>query len=150
MTQFLWPKAFDRVSKAPTSLGPVDYFYTPLSAAEISDLVAFWVRHRQPFPFLDDSWDCDDKGLEFFYWSRVWAVRRGAGQWPPPAVGMAYVSVDGCYELFSNTISFRGNHVLNVILRDDGQWLFFEPQTSKLLPIEGPIYESVTVVKIVL
>lgn len=145
MKERLWPKA-----QLGMLLGPVDAVYTPLTQKEINELIAFWREKKQSFVYSQETWDCDDFALEFFYLSRVWCMKRTQGQSAPPAVGSAFVVLHGCYELFEKPVwPHRAGHVLNVILRDDGQWFFFEPMSGKMCPIEGPLYEdSIEVVKI--
>lgn len=133
-----------------TEHGPEDGVYYSLSQVQIDDLLRFYNDRRETFPYIVDAWDCDDMAREFLHLSRIWNVRRNPGIPFVPAVGAAYVLVDGPYDLVSSSPVVKAAHVINVILRDDGQWLFFEPQTGKLLAIEGPLlYEEVIkVVKI--
>lgn len=146
MTTLLWPEAEWGIKS-----GPMDALYTPLTQSEINELIAYWRANKQPFLYVDDVWDCDDFALDMFFLSRVWSMKRTQGQSPMPAVGMAFVKITGCYELMRERHFIPGTayHVINVILREDGQWFFFEPQSGKLMPIESHLYEgSVEAVKI--
>lgn len=144
MKLFVWPGAQDSLL-----LGPEDAVYYALSAAQIEDLVSFWRARREMFRYREEAWDCDDFAREFLHLSRIWSMRTLGGLPIAPAVGSAYILVDGNYELFPGAPMVTGAaHVINLILRDDGQWLFFEPQSGVLLPVEGPIYESVKVLKV--
>lgn len=130
--------------------GPEDGLYFALSQAQIDDLVRFHYDRREAFPYVVDAWDCDDMAREFLHLSRVWNIRRNGVLRCAPAVGAAYVRLQGPYDLVDGSPFARAYHVINVILRDDGQWFFFEPQSAKLLPIEGPVlYEqSIEVMKV--
>lgn len=145
MQHMLWPEA-----SMDQRLRSVDQYYTPLTQAEINELIAFWQARRLKTPYIEDVFDCDDFALEFFYLSHVWCVERARGHSFTPAVGQAFIKISGWYELMREPILVpRAYHVINVILRDDGQWFFFEPQGGKLMPIESHLYEgSVEVVKI--
>lgn len=124
--------------------GPEDLTYYALSQAQIDDLVRFYQDRREPIPYIPQAWDCDDMSREFMMISRAWNVRRnGSLIRCVPAVGEVIVKVEGQYDLFPGSPEVFGYHVINVILRDDGQWFFFESQTQKLWPIEGPLYEGV-------
>lgn len=147
MRALLWPGASHGLKD-----GPWDMAYRPLSQAEIDDLLVFWRARKEPFAYEPESWDCDNFALEFFYLSQAWNMRIPAFIRPlPPAVGVALVEVNGPYELFRRTTWAHFYHAINVVLRDDGQWLFFEPQNGKMMPIDGPVFEGVIeVVKIIL
>lgn len=136
MKVLLWPKATTKLKD-----GPWDGLYRPLSQAQIDYLVEFWKARKEPYHYEDDVWDCDNFALEFYYLTHVWNMRTDSFIIPPvPAVGIALIHVDGIYPLFNGNDHEVFNHAINVILRDDGQWLFFEPQNGKMLPIENMIY----------
>lgn len=147
VNELLWPEM-----EAEIHSGPFDAGYQALSSKQIQDLILFHKSTRQPFHYQSQSWDCDDFAWEFFYLARVWNMRPDPSDPPPPpAVGLCLIHVNGRYELFGEPIDEEFWHAINVILRDDGQWLFFEPQTGKTQPIEGPIYEgAIEVIKIVI
>lgn len=145
MSKLLWPDAESDVKN-----GPVDGAYYSLTKAEIEDLLSFVKARREMIPYIPDGFDCDDFALEFYYWSRVWSVRHTGAAPIAPAVGIAYVKLDGPYPLFSGEPFVSGvYHAINVILRNDGQWFFLEPQNGRWCPIDGSIYEgAIEVVKI--
>ena len=128
--------------------GPEDGNYYALTPAQIADMISFWRARREPFPYLSDAWDCDDKAREFHHLAHVWSIRLTGGAPIAPAVGSAYVRLNGDYPYFSVPVPAYGvYHVLNVFLRTDGQWFFFEPQTGNSGPIEGPLYEGIIEIK---
>ena len=140
MQQLLWPEASNALKD-----GPWDGAYRPLSQAEIDDLIAFWNARKERNEYETDSWDCDNFALEFYYLSTVWNMRVPTFfPPPPPAVGIALITVDGWYPLTSNPRWVDMAHAINVILRDDGQWFFFEPQNGKLEKIESMMYSGDT------
>lgn len=147
MRELLWPEATHKLKD-----GPWDGVYRQLSQAEIDDLISFWHARKEPFPYTEEAWDCDNFALEFFYLAQAWNMRIPAYfHPPPPVVGIALIHVDGFYELFSQTAWAKFSHAINVIQRDDGQWLFFEPQNGRMIPIESPILGGdIEVVKIIL
>lgn len=148
MSRRLWPEAPDNTE---IKNGPLDAYYFTPSQAEIDELLAFIKARKEFFPYIPEAWDCDNFAIEAYYLAQVWAVRHTAGQWGPPTVGIAYVKLDGPYPLWDGEPDARGYHAINVILRDDGQWFFFEPQNGRLCPIEGSIYEgAIEVVRILL
>lgn len=127
--------------------GPVDSEYFSLTQAQIDDLFSFVKARREMTPYIAEAWDCDDFALEFHYLARVWAVRQMQGAQIAPTVGMAYVALDGPYPLVKNEPFISGvYHAINVILRNDGQWFFVEPQNGSLVPVEGSIYEGAIIV----
>lgn len=130
--------------------GPEDDLYFSLSQGQIDDLLRFYTDRRELLSYVEEAWDCDDMAREFLHLSRVWNRRRFGGIPRVPAVGSAYVRLQGPYDLFPHSPVAFGYHVVNVILRDDGQWLFFEPQTGRVLAIEGPVRyeESIEVLKL--
>jgi len=122
--------------------GPEDAVYGALDPGDLPALFAYWKAHRESLSFLAEAWDCDDFAREFLLLSRAW----GAHEWAIPAavmVGAAYVHLNGDYPLFPGSTDVRANHVLNVLRCSDGNWYFFEPQTSLMIPIEAPLYEGV-------
>lgn len=147
MRTLLWPEASTRLKD-----GPLDSAYRPLSQAQIDSLIAFWKARRELFPYESQSWDCDNFALEFYYLSQVWNMRTESFFVPPPpVVGIALIHVNGMYELFHEPVWDEFYHAINVIQRDDGQWLFFEPQNGMMMPIESAILGGdIEVVKIIL
>lgn len=145
MGNFLWPKA-----DGSLTLGPVDGTYYAPTKAEIEDLLRFVAARRELLPYIPEAWDCDNFATEFYYWSQVWSVRHTHAAPIAVAVGVAYVKLDGPYQLFRGEPYVQGvYHAINVILRNDGQWFFVEPQNGNIVPIEGSIYEgAIEVVKI--
>lgn len=147
MKCLLWSEAEEDIKS-----GPVDYAYFSLTKDQIEDLFSFVKARREHIPYIAEAWDCDDFALEFHYLARLWAVRSTRGVQIAPAVGMAFVKLDGPYPFFEGEPYVMGvYHVINVILRNDGQWFFVEPQNGRILPIEGSIYEgAIEVIKIVI
>jgi hypothetical protein len=132
--------------------GPEDSIYIAPTAEDIQSLLKFYRWRREGMEYLPEGWDCDNFSREFKHWSDVWGVRYYSHTHAAVAVGMAYVKVDGYIEdIFPRSQGswVSGYHVLNVILRADGQFLFFEPQTGALVPVESMLYEgSLEVLKI--
>lgn len=151
MNVLLWPDAEDNLKD-----GPVDNVYFAPTAAQIQDLLTFVKARQEAIPYFPDLWDCDEFALEFHYLARVWAVRyinshEEGLPLAPPAVGIAYVKLNGPYPMFRGEPYVRAYHAINVILRNDGKWFFIEPQNGKIVPIESSIYEgAIEVVKILI
>jgi len=147
MSSLLWPEANEELKD-----GPWDGIYRQLSPESIDSLIAFWKARKEPFPYESEAWDCDNFALEFFYLAQCWNMRTESYMLPPPpVVGIALIHVDGYYDLFSHSFTGDFYHAINVIQRDDGQWLFFEPQNGRMMPIDGSIYEgAIEVVRIIL
>lgn len=127
---------------APATIrdGPEDALYVAPTENHLRDIVHFWRKNRSTTRYTSEAWDCDDAAREFLYWARRWGAERGF----PGAilVAKAYVRLDGIYELFPSNPWARGYHVLNLVRRADGAWLFFEPQSGVFVPVAGPIYEG--------
>lgn len=133
MKEMLWPEASDDIKD-----GTWDSVYRPLTQSEIDDLIKFWNARKEQNEYESQSWDCDNFSLEFYYLATVWNMRVPAYfHPPPPAVGIALVKVDGWYPLTKEPRWVKMYHAINVILRDDGQWLFFEPQNGCMMPIDS-------------
>jgi len=122
--------------------GPEDSAYIPLSRKEFEQLVQFWKKYRQGMRYLENAWDCEDFAREFHCLAHAWGRRHYIGFRASVAVGTAFIHIQGEYPLFSGE-DVQAYHVINVILLDDGSWIFFEPQTGLFCPIEAPIYEGV-------
>lgn len=134
-------------------LGAEDSRYFCPTDSEITELLAFYNWRREDLRYISEAWDCDNMAREFKHWADVWAVHHYRHSAVAVAVGMVYVRLEGdVSDLFPSAgheLISTAYHVLGAILREDGQWLFFEPQTGRLVPVEGPLYEgSVTVLKI--
>ena len=146
MQKLLWPDATDELKD-----GPVDSGYYALTQAQIDDLFSFVKARHELTPYISEAWDCDDFALEFHYLARVWSVRQMQGEPVSPTVGIAYVALNGPYPMIRGERFVQGYHAINVILRDDGQWFFVEPQNGNIVPIEGSIYEgAIEVIKILI
>ncbi len=134
-----------------TIAGPEDSIYIAPTADDIQELLKFYRWRREGMEYLSEGFDCDDFAREFKHWATVWATRYYSHTPAALAVGMVYVHIDGdVSDIFPPSHEIReGYHVLNAILREDGQWLFFEPQTGCLVPVESMLYEgSIEVLKI--
>src|SRR5262245_39405471 len=129
--RLLWPEMLDDLKD-----GTWDSVYRPLSQKQIDSLVSFHRIRGVSFSYEEDSWDCDDFALEFLYRSRVWGMGNLLHPSAPPVVGMVLAKVNR-YELFEYQDRHPFYHAFNVILRDDGQWLFYEPQTHRMMPIQS-------------
>lgn len=127
----------------PWLLGPEDGYYLAPTQAEIDDLIKFWAARKETWPWLEDVFDCDDKATEFKYLASCWSVRHWRGRSPGVLVGKAYVKLDGPYSLFDDSEPWvTGLHVINFIIRNDGEVFFFEPATGKIAPVASFIYEG--------
>jgi len=124
-------------------LGTEDGIYIAPTSEDIEQLLKFYRWRREGFPPIQEAWDCDNFAREFKHWADVWSVRYYARTPAALAVGMVYVRLDGdVSDIFPGLTNVHCLHVLNVILRNDGQWLFFEPQTGRLVSVESMIYEG--------
>lgn len=124
-------------------LGAEDGIYIAPTADDIQQLLKFYRWRREGMEYLSEGFDCDDYAREFKHWATVWGVRYYSRTPAAVAVGMAYVHISGdISDIFSGHELREGYHVLNVILRSDGQFLFFEPQTGALVPVESMLYEG--------
>jgi len=148
----------DSVGWCPLEADPIDLTHYPLdsryvvpNSTDIAQLVTFYTTRKEFAKFYVEAWDCDDIAREFMHYSRVWTVQRYSKAPVAIAVALAYVRVDGdISDIFpGNHRIVRGLHVLNLILRDDGQWFFFEPQTLALAPVESMLFEgSITIMRV--
>lgn len=119
-----------------------DAIYIMPTDQDIRDFLRFYRWRREGLPFHDEAWDCDNISREAKHWADVWAYRYYGRSSASIAVGRAFVHMVGdIRDIWPGYVDVDFYHVLNVILRADGQWLFFEPQNGKLVPIEGFIYE---------
>jgi len=132
--------------------GPEDCLYISPTKDDIEAFLKFYRWRREGLPYLPEGWDCDNFSSEAKYLADVWAVRYYSHTPAAIAVGKAYVKLDGdVSDIFPGAIDVHGYHVLNVIRRSDGQWLFFEPQSGRMVPIESMIYEGgIEVLKVTL
>lgn len=129
----------------------VDQLYILPTAEDITKLVKFYEKRKEFVTFVPEGWDCDDFAREFKHYASVWSRNFYASPRAAVAVGIVWAELDG-----DLSDLFPGNHKLQfayhataVILRDDGQWLWFEPQTGSLTPVESMLFEgTVTVFRI--
>ena len=130
--------------------GPEDGYYTAPTQEAIDDLMAFFKARREMIPWIEDTFDCDDKATEFKYLASVWSVRRWHGNAPGVLVGKAYVRLDGDYwPLFPTHDWLTGYHVLNFVVRNDGEIFFIEPQTGCVAEVSSFIYDgSIEIVRL--
>lgn len=148
MNTLLWPEACKNLE---VQNGPMDSYYFAPTQSEIDEMLAFIKARREPFPYIPEAWDCDSFAFEAYHWANVWGVRHTAGRRGAPTMAVAFVKLDGPYPLSAGEPYAQGYHAINVILRDDGQWFFFEPQNGRLCPVEGSIYEgAIEVLKILM
>jgi hypothetical protein len=127
----------------PWLLGPEDEYYMTPTQEEIDDLIKFWAARKETWPWLEEVFDCDDKATEFKYLASCWSVRHWHGELPGVLVGKAYVRLDGPYSLFRDSEPWvTGLHVINFIVRNDGEVFFFEPATGKIAPVASFVYEG--------
>lgn len=125
------------------SVGPEDSAYVLPSLQEFEQMIQFWKKYRQGMRYMENAWDCEDFAREFHSLAHAWGRRHYLGFPASVAVGTAMVHLRGDYPLFPGARDVEAYHVINVILLDNGQWLFFEPQTGMFCPIEAPVYEGV-------
>ena len=133
------------IENADLLFGPEDVVYVAPTADDIRQLLKFYHRRKEGLQYVKDAFDCDNFSREFKHWADVWSIRHYLGSRVGVAVGMVYVHIAGdITDIFplSDHDLVKGYHVLNVIVRNDGQCLFFEPQTGILVPVESMIYEG--------
>lgn len=128
--------------------GVLDALYVLPSQDALNRVEKFRQRYMDGGPFVDEAKDCDDFAREATYLAKRWSYRYFEDLPATLAFGSAFVRIDGEYSLFSQGRHqwMRGYHVLNVYLRNDGKWFFFEPQTGQSEPVESMIYEGVVTV----
>ena len=139
-------KTFHVQSRGIQCFGVYDSVYILPSSDAVARMEKFRKRYMDGGPFLDEAKDCDDFAREATYFAKRWSYRHFTGVPATVAFGSAFVKVEGHYPLFSSRTWYEGYHVLNVYRRNDGQWIFFEPQTGKSEPVESLIYEGVITV----
>jgi hypothetical protein len=142
-----------QTDEANILLGTEDAVYIAPTADDIQQLLWFYRWRREGLGYIDEAWDCDNFAREFKYWADVWSVRYYSRSPAAIAVGVAYVCISGdITDLFPRSrhrLQAPAYHCLNVILRADGQWLWFEPQTGQLVNVESMLYEgTISVFKI--
>ncbi len=133
--------------------GTEDSAYLAPTQEDIDALLKFYRWRREGLGYLSEAWDCDNFAREFKHWADVWSVHYYDRAPVAVAVGMAYVKISGDVSDIFPSVGHKQipifYHVLNVIRRADGQWLFFEPQTGALVPVESMLYEgSIEVLKV--
>lgn len=123
-----------------------DSWYLRPTREELEQIVAFYFLKRDLTEYMPEAADCDDIAREFMHVSHVW-LRRCSPNLPASiTVGMAYVEIDGDYgALFPRSAGahLKAYHCLNVVWLRDGSWVFVEPQTGCITPVEPLIYEGV-------
>lgn len=124
------------------TLGPEDAYYMAPTQAEIDDIMKFFLARRELAPWLEEVFDCDDKATEFKYLATLWSVRQWHGRMPGALVGKAYVRLDGPYSLFQGSPDLHGLHVINFVVRNDGEVFFIEPQNGQIAEASSFIYEG--------
>ncbi len=124
--------------------GALDAFYILPNQDALDRVEKFRRRFCDGGPYLDEAKDCDDFAREATYLAKRWSYRYFDGVPASLAYGSAFVRVNGPYALFSKSRYqwFTGYHVINVYLRNDGQWFFFEPQSGLSEPVESMLYEG--------
>jgi len=158
-TVLTWDEALTAISRrlhyCPPDqllLGPEDDYYTSPSQEQINDLMVFFKARREMVPWLEEVFDCDDKATEFKYLATLWSVRQWRGNYPGVLVGKAYVRLNGDYsELMPGSKGewVTGLHVLNFVVRNDGEIFFIEPQTGCISEVSSFIYEgSIEILKL--
>lgn len=132
--------------------GPEDTLYIAPTEHDIKQLLKFYRPRRSGLEYLDQAWDCDNFAREFKYWADVWSTRYYSYTPSALAVGMAYVKLEGdLSDIFPGHHEYSPvvYHVLIVIMRNDGQWLWYEPQSGALVPVESMLYEgSAEIIKV--
>lgn len=130
--------------------GPEDSVYISPTQEDLDDLLSYIRKHRSGLPYLAQAFDCDDFATEAKYWATIWSYHRFSMTRAGLLFGKAYVKLDGDYSLlFPGSGVVTGFHVLNFVVRNDGQVFFFEPQSGRIVSVESFIYEgSVEVLKL--
>jgi hypothetical protein len=124
---------------------PEDSVYLVPGQEDIDSLIKMFKRRREWNSYVAEQWDCDDIAREFLHYSRVWNRYNYPNVRAAITVGAAYVRLEGDRsEMFPTNKGQQrpAFHVTNVILRSDGQWFFYEPQTDRLFPVEGMLFEG--------
>jgi hypothetical protein len=125
--------------------GPEDGLYVAPTQALIEDFLRFYEAKREQIPWLPEVFDCDDKATEMKYLAAVWSVRKWHGEAPGVLIGKAYVKIDGDYSALAPASAGKwahGYHVLNFVVRSDGEVFFIEPQTGCVAEVSSFIYEG--------
>lgn len=154
-----WDEAIEQINRRMNycpedlrRLGPEDAYYTAPTQEQIDDLLTFFKARRVDYPWIEEVFDCDDKATEFKYLASVWSVRQWRGRMPGVLVGKAYVRIDGDYSaLMPNTKGehVQAYHVLNFVVRNDGEIFFIEPQNGCIAEVSSFIYEgSLDIIKL--
>lgn len=140
--KFNWCPMFEVPRNA--SHHALDAIYIVPSSSDIVDLVKFFKKRKEFVSFTRDGWDCDNFAREFMHYASVWS-RNHYGNAPAAiAVATVWVKCNGdVSDIFPGDHSLRHEyHVTNLILREDGQWFWFEPQSLALTPVESALYED--------
>jgi hypothetical protein len=123
-----------------------DAVYLRPTRAQLEELLTFYRLKRDLTQWVEEASDCDDIGREFMHVSHVWLRRTFPELHASIAVGMVYVEIDGDYGPLAPSAAgedTKGLHVLNLVWLADGSWVFVEPQTGCIAPIESLLYEGV-------
>ena len=121
------------------------YYFRP-TREQLEDIIHFYQLRRDLDKWTEDASDCDDIGREFMHVSHVWFRRTLPELRASISVAMVYVKIDGDYgPLFPSSAGEHtyGLHVLNLVWLADGSWVFVEPQTGCIAPVEGLLCEGV-------
>lgn len=137
-------------SETDLLLGTEDSLYVSPTQAQIEEMVTFVLAHKEPTPYVDEAWDCDNFAREFKYWADIWALRYFRAR-AAVTVAVAYVRIEGdISEIFPGEDNVPlVYHAMITIRRTDGQWFFLEPQNGRLVPVDGLLcLGSIKVLKI--
>lgn len=123
-----------------------DSYYLRPTREQLEEIIKFYQLSRDLPEWFEDASDCDDIGREFMHSSHVW-LRRTFPRLPASiAVGMVYVEIDGDYSALAPNSAgedVRALHVLNLVWLADDSFVFVEPQTGCIAPVESLIYEGI-------
>lgn len=125
---------------------PQDYIYILPSKSNLQRIEKHIRQFRDGGKYVQEAYDCDDFAREAHYWAHRWGKNYYAGMPAAVAFGTVYVKLEGHYSLFTGGEGVYlplMYHALNVYLRNDGSWWWFEPQTGKSEPVESMLFEGV-------
>lgn len=116
-----------------------DAFYVLPGRLEFAEMLD-WCLERQTKGYIDDAWDCDDKGREFWVNACKWSRSHYKDLPAALGVGLAYCHVNGFIDRLGDYDDTM--HVLGVVELADHRVLFIEPASMEWSFAEWAIYEG--------
>lgn len=113
---------------------PEDSHYIKPTKEDVKDFVKFFLANKAKDKYASQSNDCDENAREALYFARLWSHRQFKGKEAALMFGAAYV------EIRSNKAR-KSYHVLNFIGYADGEWVWFEPQTTTITSLKTGLKE---------